>query len=588
MVQMPLIAQAQKIHFDQTLNLESGAMLSSYDLMFETYGQLNADKSNAVLICHALNASHHVAGSYLDVPDNIGWWDSMIGPGKPVDTNLFFVIGVNNLGSCFGSTGPKDINPLNGKIYGADFPLMQVEDWVRAQARLADALGISVFAAIMGGSLGGMQVLSWSIQFPDRLRNAIVIASTAKLSAQNIAFNDVARQAILADPSFHNGDYVNHHTIPVNGLTVARMLGHITYLSDDVMDQKFGRTLKNPATGYQYGYQAEFEIESYLRYQGEKFSRYFDANTYLLFTRTLDYFDPARHTQNDLSAALKAACARFLIIAFSTDWRFDPSCSRAIVSALSKNKCAVSYAQINAAHGHDAFLLSDPNYHETVRAFFSSIPATTEVRHSALPKSDSSNQSTLPNLRSDLSCVADWIAPNSHVLDVGCGDGALLDYLTQHKSCRGYGIEIAPALIQTCLRKGLNVVHHDVEQGLNIFPDKHFDTVLCLSAMQMMKNVDGMLLEMARVAHEVIVSFPNFGYWQHRLALLCGRMPVSELLPYEWYDTPNVRCATLDDFAKLCDQLGLKVVSAQARRGAVSIHYLPNLRGDLALFRLQA
>jgi homoserine O-acetyltransferase len=365
------IVTPQAYHFSDALQLQSGATISDYRLMVETYGTLNVDKSNAVLVCHALNASHHVAGYYADEPKNIGWWDNMVGPGKPLDTDKFFVIGINNLGSCFGSTGPMDINPATSKPYGADFPVVTVEDWVQAQARVADRLGISQFAAVMGGSLGGMQALAWSILFPDRLRHCIVIASTPKLSTQNIAFNDVARQAILTDPDFHGGDFYAHKVVPRNGLRVARMIGHITYLSNDDMAEKFGRELK---TGeYQFGYGVDFEIESYLRYQGDKFSDYFDANTYLLITKALDYFDPARRHGGDLSKALAGIKAQFLLVSFSTDWRFSPERSREIVTALVDNKCAVSYAEIDAPHGHDAFLLCDPRYLNLMTAYYNRV-----------------------------------------------------------------------------------------------------------------------------------------------------------------------------------------------------------------------
>jgi len=357
--------------FTDALPLQSGNCISNYTLMFETYGQLNAEKSNAVLICHALNASHHVAGSYADASDNVGWWDNMIGPGKPLDTNHFFVIGVNNLGSCFGSTGPMHLNPATGKIYGADFPVVTVEDWVNAQARLADVLGITQFAAVMGGSLGGMQALSWSMQFPARLRHCVVIASTPKLSAQNIAFNDVARQAIVSDPDFHGGDYYAHSVVPKSGLKVARMVGHITYLSNDDMADKFGRDLKQD--DYHFGFGIDFEIESYLRYQGDKFSAYFDANTYLLITKALDYFDPARHFGGDLTRTLAKTQAQFLVISFTTDWRFSPERSREIVHSLISNKRRVTYAEIDAPHGHDAFLLDDARYLNLVRAYFERI-----------------------------------------------------------------------------------------------------------------------------------------------------------------------------------------------------------------------
>ena len=383
------------MHFEAALPLQSGASIRGYSLTYETYGQLNPERSNAVMICHALNASHHVAGVYAGQAKSEGWWDNMIGPGKPVDTDKFFVIGVNNLGSCFGSTGPMHTNPDTGRVYGADFPVVTVEDWVNAQARLLDELGIQTLAAVMGGSLGGMQALSWALQHPERVRHAVVIASAPNLNAENIAFNEVARRAITTDPDFHGGHFYQHGVVPKRGLRIARMIGHITYLSDDVMNEKFGRRLRAPAPAasqdalpldgagqsrgvsasdlreYLYSTQdVEFQIESYLRYQGDKFSDYFDANTYLLITRALDYFDPARRFGGSLSAALARAACKFLLVSFTTDWRFSPARSREIVKALLDNDREVSYAEIDAPHGHDAFLLDDPRYLNVVRAYF--------------------------------------------------------------------------------------------------------------------------------------------------------------------------------------------------------------------------
>ncbi len=377
-----LIATPQSLHFEAPLSLQSGTSIRAYDLAFETYGSLNADKSNAVLICHALNASHHVAGVYAGQDKSEGWWDSMIGPGKPVDTNRFFVIGVNNLGSCFGSTGPMHINPdsADDQVYGADFPVVTVEDWVEAQARLLDQLGITTLAAVMGGSLGGMQALAWTLQYPDRVRRAVVVASAPNLTAENIAFNEVARRAITTDPDFHGGHFYRHGVVPKRGLRIARMIGHITYLSDDVMNAKFGRQLRHAvqdaaaSTDYRYSTQeVEFQIESYLRYQGDKFADYFDANTYLLITRALDYFDPARKFGGSLTQALARARSKFLLISFVTDWRFAPSRSRELVKALLDNQRDVSYAEIDAPHGHDAFLLDDERYHSVVRSYFESL-----------------------------------------------------------------------------------------------------------------------------------------------------------------------------------------------------------------------
>ncbi len=363
----------QTQHFDAPLALRSGARLAGYDLVYETYGTLNAARSNAVLVCHALNASHHVAGTYAGQDKSEGWWDNLVGPGKPLDTDKFFVIGINNLGSCFGSTGPMQTNPTTGRPWGADFPVITVEDWVDAQARLLDLLGIDTLAAVLGGSLGGMQALSWTLRHGARVGECIAVATAPNLSAQNIAFNEVARRAIITDPDFHGGHFYAHGVVPQRGLRVARMIGHITYLSDDSMEEKFGRQMRAAELGYSTQ-DIEFQIESYLRYQGDKFSSYFDANTYLLITRALDYFDPAAAFGGDLSAAFAAAQGkRFTVVSFTTDWRFSPARSREIVKALVDNRIDVTYAEIAAPHGHDAFLLEDPRYHGLLRATFDRI-----------------------------------------------------------------------------------------------------------------------------------------------------------------------------------------------------------------------
>ena len=365
------IVKAQTAEFDTPLHLASGAVLPAYQLCFETYGTLNAARSNAILICHALSGHHHVAGRYAATDKAAGWWDNMVGPGKPIDTNRFFVVGVNNLGGCHGSTGPSSINPETGLPWGSSFPVMTVPDWVTAQARLADRLGIDRWAAVIGGSLGGMQALQWSINYPERVAHALVIASAPKLSAQNIAFNDVARQAIITDPDFHGGDFYAQDAIPRRGLRLARMLGHITYLSDDGMGEKFGRMLKSG--DYQFGYEVEFEIESYLRYQGDKFSDYFDANTYLLMTKALDYFDPAKEMDDNLVAALRKASARFMVASFTSDWRFSPERSREIVKALVAADKEVVYGEIESVHGHDAFLMLDEPYVNLMAAYLNRV-----------------------------------------------------------------------------------------------------------------------------------------------------------------------------------------------------------------------
>jgi len=362
---------AHNAHFDAPIRLRGGAELPSYDIAYETYGTLNAARSNAVLVCHALNASHHVAGYYESERANVGWWDNLVGPGKPLDTRRFFVVGSNYLGSCFGSTGPASVNPATGKPWGADFPVVTVEDWVEAQARLADRLGIERFAAVIGGSLGAMQALQWTLSYPDRIRHSLVIAAAPRLTPQNIAFNEVARQAIMTDPDFHGGHYYEKGVVPTRGLRIARMIGHITYLSGEAMSEKFGRVLRRASLGFDFD--IDFEIESYLRYQGDKFSSYFDANTYLRITKALDYFDPAADFGGNLSAALARAKAAFLVASFNSDWRFPPPRSREIVRALLDNRRIVSYLEIDAPGGHDAFLLEDPRYHGALRAYFANI-----------------------------------------------------------------------------------------------------------------------------------------------------------------------------------------------------------------------
>ncbi len=349
------------LHFNEPLALACGRTLPAYDLMVETYGELNASRSNAVLICHALSGHHHAAGYHSLDDRKPGWWDSCIGPGKPIDTRKFFVVALNNLGGCNGSTGPSSPNPDTGRPYGADFPVLTVEDWVNSQARLADRLGIAQWAAVIGGSLGGMQALQWTISYPERIRHCLAIASAPKLSAENIAFNEVARQAILSDPDFHSGHFQEKGVIPKRGLMLARMVGHITYLSDEAMGEKFGRELKTDQLNYDF-HSVEFQVESYLRYQGEEFSGRFDANTYLLMTKALDYFDPAHAHGGDLAKTLAGVQARFLIVSFTTDWRFSPARSKEIVNALMAARKDVSYLEVDAPQGHDAFLIPIPRY----------------------------------------------------------------------------------------------------------------------------------------------------------------------------------------------------------------------------------
>jgi homoserine O-acetyltransferase len=367
------LVEAQRLEFDEPLPLDCGRSLDHHELVYETYGELNGDASNAVLICHALSGDHHAAGYNSPADRKPGWWETCIGPGKPIDTRRFFVVCPNNIGSCKGSTGPVTTNPETGRPYGPEFPIVTCGDWARSQERLMRRLGISQWAAVIGPSLGGMQVMQWAIDFPDLLRHAVVIAAAPKLSAQNIAFNEVARQAITSDPDFHEGRFYDHDTIPRRGLMLARMLGHITYLSDDAMRAKFGRELR--AGKLSYSFDSEFEVESYLRYQGRQFVDRFDANSYLLMTKSLDYFDPAGATDHDLAAALAPVTARFLVLSFTSDWRFQPQRSREIVRALLERHKRVTYAEIEAEHGHDAFLMPIPQYLGVLGAYMERVAA---------------------------------------------------------------------------------------------------------------------------------------------------------------------------------------------------------------------
>lgn len=376
------LVKPQAHHFDEPLQLRSGKVLAAYDLMVETYGVLNSEKTNAILICHALSGDHHAAGFHHSDDKKPGWWDACIGPGKAIDTNLFFVVSLNNLGGCAGSTGPASINPNTDTYYGPDFPVVTVRDWVNSQAKLMDRLDIQKWAAVVGGSLGGMQVLRWAISYPDRLEHAVCIAAAPKLSAQNIAFNEIARHSITSDANFHEGRYLEHDTYPKQGLMLARMVGHITYLSDSAMRAKFGKSVsdfeldtsdnfgRDLRTGtLSFGFNVDFQVESYLHYQGERFSENFDANTYLLMTKALDYFDPSVDFEGDLAKAFSNSDCKFFLMSFSTDWRFPPERSRELVNDLLKAGREVSYLEIEADQGHDAFLLAVPRYVDALSVY---------------------------------------------------------------------------------------------------------------------------------------------------------------------------------------------------------------------------
>ncbi len=539
----------QRARFAEPLALACGRTLADYELVYETYGTLNAARSNAILVCHALNASHHVAGFYADEPENVGWWDNMIGPGKPVDTDRFFVIGVNNLGGCFGSTGPASIDPQTGRPWGADFPLVTVEDWVAAQARLADRLGIRQFAAVMGGSLGAMQALAWTTLFPERLRHALVIACAPNLSAQNIAFNEVARQAILTDPDFHGGHFDAAGTKPRRGLRVARMIGHITYLSDEQMEEKFGRALR---AGIKH-------------HQGPRLFRSCacDRRRPEARTRPGTLPLPGRRVLDRL-AVLAGPVARDRQGAGRQRPR---GCLRRDRGAARSRRLP---ARCSALPGHRERLLRS---HRRDAGAAMSAP----YRPSAAAAAG----------RADFAVIAPWIARGARVLDLGCGDGSLLAYLERERRVTGYGIEIDPAGVLASIRQGVNVLQSDLESGLAGFDDASFDCVILSQTLQAMRHTEVIVDEMLRVGRDAIVTFPNFGHWTHRLQIARGRMPVSKALPYQWYDTPNIHLCTVADFDVFLAERRCVIENRVVVSGTRIVTLLPNLRGELAMYRFR-
>jgi len=549
------------IERDQPLELECGKKLAPIDVAYETYGKLNDAGDNAILICHALSGNAHVAS--INSPDDSkpGWWDVMVGPGKGIDTDKYFVICSNVLGGCSGTTGPSSINPESGKPYGLEFPIITIADMVKVQKQLLEKLGIKGLLAVIGGSIGGMQVLQWSIAYPDFVKAAIPIATTSHLGAQSIAFDAVGRNAILADSNFADGQYANGNG-PDRGLAIARMIGHITYLSEQGMREKFGRELRN-SHSYSYDFNSEFSVETYLDHQGQSFVGRFDANSYLYITKASDYFDIGKDHGSLKNAFANTSC-RFLVISFSSDWLFTPPQSRDIVDALVTNNKDVSFCNITSPYGHDAFLLEP----ETLGSFISEFlqathrPQEKKTNKKAMIHGDSpeSDIKRAMRIRVDYDQIESLIEPNSTVLDIGCGDGELLASLTADKNIKGMGIELDQELVLACVEKGLPIIQHDIEQGLENYTDKSYDYVILSQTVQTIKNPEEVFKELLRVGRKVIVSFPNFAHWRCRLQLLFkGKAPVTKQLPFDWCDSPNIHCLSLKDFDLFCGKLGVKV-----------------------------
>ncbi len=574
------------------MELDCGRKLGPITLAYETYGMLNEDKSNAVLIVHALSGDAHAAGYHSSTDTTPGWWDLLIGPNKGFDTNKYFVICSNVIGGCMGSTGPSSINPATGKPYGLTFPIITIGDMIRAQKQLIDHLGISKLLCVAGGSMGGMQTLEWLTDFPDSLRSGIVIASTPLLTPQAIAFDAVARHVILADPNFKHGDYYDGDP-PATGLSIARMLGHITYLSEESMRTKFGRALRH-TSDYSYDFSSEFSVETYLDYQGEKFVNRFDANSYLYLTKAIDYFDVAA-PYGSLDNAMDRVAARTMVLSYTSDWLYPPYQSQMLVNSLTRKEKDVTYCNIDSVYGHDSFLLEKDIMKKLIGGFLDStaepvksiksVELDSEVNTGPAPASP---ESIYESHRVDYDMIVDMVSEGSRVLDIGCGDGELLRILMNERQVQGRGLEIIQGNIVACVRGGVSVVQADADDGLTALPDQSFDYVVLSMTLQVIEKPEFVLSEMVRVGKQCIVSFPNFAFWKVRLkSLLLGRSPVTRNLPYSWHASPNRNMLSIKDFREFCEHHNMRVereIPLGPKGYALTSRWWPNLFADEAVF----
>lgn len=563
--------------------------LAPIDVAYETYGKLNEAGDNAILICHALTGDAHVSGYHDAQGEKPGWWNTMIGPGRWVDTNKYFVICSNLLGGCSGTTGPSSINPQTNEPYGLDFPMVTIADMVRLQKKLVDYLGVKQLLAVMGGSLGGMQVLQWLVDYPEFVKAGIPIATTSHLNAQSIAFDAVGRNAIVADPYFNQGQYYDKQQGPKSGLAIARMIGHITYLSEKGMRSKFGRQLRS-AEDYTYDFNSEFSVETYLDYQGERFVERFDANSYLYVTKAADYFDLEK-TYGSLEKAFEPIRSRVLVISYSSDWLFTPEQAQKVVNAMAAQGKDVSYYNIESSYGHDAFLLETDTQGPIISCFLQAT-AQPDLDHVdcqcvSCSRPSLSRFEQAQRTRVDYELIESLIKPNSRVLDVGCGDGELLAKLRQDKHIHAQGIEVQQDLILTCVCRGLSIMHHDINEGLKAFKDKSFDYVILSHTLQAVPNPKKVFTELLRVGRKVIVSFPNFAFWRSRLQLaLQGKAPVTKQLPFGWYNSPNIHFLSLKDFDQFCDRLGVTIEKRipLVKTRLAPVRFAPNLLADQAIY----
>ena len=580
---------AKTAHLDQPLQLELGDQLAGVTVAYETYGELNAARDNAILLCHAISGDSHVAQH--DEQDDPGWWDIAVGPGKAIDTSRFFVVCPNLLGGCRGTTGPGSVNPATGKTYGRDFPTITVGDMVEVQRRLLAHLGISQLLAVVGGSLGGQQAVTWAIRHPDCVRGVVALATSARLTSQALAFDVVSRNAILRDPHFHGGQYYDQPHGPDVGLALARMIGHITYLSREAMTEKFEADRLKPRD-VAIEFEKRFSVGSYLGYQGAKFVERFDANSYLSLTVAMDLFDLGS-THQELTAAFHSARARWLVVSFTSDWLFPPDQSRDIVNALIANNAPVSYCDVHSTCGHDAFLLSDDLavYGEMTRSFLDNLSPASKP-HPAVKDETHGPTSIFHQHRLDYERIAELIPPGASVLDLGCGSGTFLAGLRETNHRRLVGVELDEKKILTGIGRGLDVIQTDLNRGLGAFATGEFDCVVLSQTLQTVQDVEGVLTEMVRIGRTCIVSIPNFGYRQLRSMLAeTGRAPKSAgVLHYEWYNTPNIRFFTIADFEDFCREKNIVVrrriaLDTEAR---TEVFEHPNLNADLAIFVISA
>jgi homoserine O-acetyltransferase len=573
----------------QPLELECGKKLGPIDVTYETYGELNEAEDNTILICHALSGNAHVAGYSRAEDRKPGWWECMVGPGKGIDTNRYFVICSNFLGGCSGTTGPWSINPETGKPYGLDFPIITIADMVKVQKLLLDKLGIKRLLAVTGGSIGGMQVLQWAIAYPDLVRSAIPIATTTHLGAQSIAFDAVGRSAILGDPNFSDGQYHDDKKGPDRGLAIARMIGHITYLSEQGMREKFGRKLRG-AESYRYDFDSEFAVETYLDYQGQTFVERFDANSYLYITRAADYFDLTKD-YGSLTEAFAKVKSRFLVVSFTSDWLYTPAQSEAIVNALAVNRKDISFCNIASGYGHDAFLLEPGVLGSFIGGFLEATHRPGSIRKAKVARAPEPAEEFriehAHRTRVDYELIESLIEPESTVLDIGCGDGELLGDLTADKNIKGEGIELQQELVLTCVKRGLPTIQHDIERGLGHYSDKSFDYVILSQTVQTLKDPEKVFKELLRVGKKVIVSFPNFAHWRCRWQLFfCGHAPVTKQLPFRWHNSPNIHFLSLKDFDRFCKKLGVRVERriALTKMRLSPVTFAPNVFAEQAIY----